>query len=135
MWPHRDTRPENGNEALCAPLVIVRQARQTVVAVRVKDHNPQRLFDRGRDRRDHRGPAPGGTMSGVRTVGDLRQLDKVAEEERVAVPKPRVAHEPEGDVLVAARPEDRIPERLAGAERYANLDFSRSAQNAAARRR
>lgn len=66
-------------------------------------------------------------MPGLQTIDGLRQLEEVAEEERVPVSEPRVAHQAYRDVFLPARAEDEVPKLFTDAERDAELEFSHSA--------
>jgi hypothetical protein len=55
------------------------EPRRPAMPVCMEHHEPEGLFDRHRDRRDHRTGSPGGAVRGHEAIGGLGQLQEISE--------------------------------------------------------
>ncbi len=116
-------------------MVVSGKCGQTVVRMGVEEDDPEAEVDRRGDCGDHGGAVPGCSVAGFGAIRRLGKLEELAQKDHVSVAQPRMAHEADRDVLVATTPEHNVPERLAYAQRDAELDLTHSGRSAGGRRR
>src|SRR5437773_6999807 len=101
----------------------------------VEDDDPEAEIHRRAHRGDHGGTVPGSSVARFGTIRGLGNLEELAQKEHVPVAKPRMAHEADRDVLVAATSKYYVLQFLAQAQRDAEFDLTHSGRSAGGRRR